>query len=317
MSTITKALTKIYYDPQHPAAFGSVEKLYFAAKQKKVKNLTRKRVLNFLEHQDTFTLHRPVRRKFLRRKTIARHLDEIWVADLIEMQAIKNENSGFRYILTVIDILSRYAFAIPIKSKTGPHIVNAFKQIFKKFKRKPEKLHTDKGSEFYNKTFANYLREEKIKLYSTESDMKAAVVERFNRTLKEKMFKYFTSRKTLHFLRVLPKLISAYNSRIHGAHKMKPNIVSKKNERLAWDRLYGEYIHRSSPAKTALQIGDTIRLSKLPSKFRKAYLKGWTSEIFFIKNVLDTIPKTYKVSDAQGETLKGSFYYEELNRVRL
>lgn len=310
-------LKKIYYDPQHPAAFGSEEKLYLAVKPKKI---GRKNVQKFLEEQDTHTLHRTIKRKFLRRKTIARHVDEIWVADLVDVQAIQKDNFGFRYILTVVDILSRYAFAVPIKSKTGLNITNAFKKIFRKYKRKPEKLQTDKGLEFYNKTFNKFLTLKKIYHYSTESEMKGAIVERFNRTLQEKMYKYFTSRKTLHFIRVLPKLIEAYNSRVHGAHKMKPKQVTRRrNEKQAWVRMYGDLITRKkSVSKNKFKIGDTVRISKASRTFKKGYLKGWTDEVFIVTNVLrKTIPVTYKLSDIRGENITGTFYNEELNRVRL
>ena len=182
MST-TSILQDIYYDPGHHAGYGNAEDLYYAAKLRR-KKITRREVERFLEKQDTYTLHRPVRKSFERRKTLSRHLDHIWQADLVDLQAISKENRGFSYILTVIDVLSRYAFAVPLKNKTGLSIVGAFKKIFSQYKRKPKKLHTDNGSEFYNKTFKDFLRKNKIILYSTSSDTKAALVERFNRTLK-------------------------------------------------------------------------------------------------------------------------------------
>ena len=191
MST-AKILQKIYYDAGHHAGYGSVENLFRAAKLKK-KKITRQEVERFLEKQDTFTLHRPVKKKFKRRKTLARYLDHIWQADLVDLQAISKENRGHSYILTVIDVLSRYAFAVPLKNKTGLSIIQAFKKIFSLSKRKPKKIHTDYGTEFYNKSFKDFLRDNKIILYSTSSDTKASIVERFNRTLKSKMYKYFAT----------------------------------------------------------------------------------------------------------------------------
>ena len=314
MST-TELLRKIYYDPEHPAGFGSAEDVYRAAK-KMGKKINRGEVEKFLQRQDAYTLHRPVRKNFPRRKTLARHVDHIWQADLIDMQQISKENRGFRYILTVIDILSRYAFAIPVKNKTGKSMIDAFKKIFNKSKRSPKKLFTDDGAEFFNRQFKSFLRENKIIHYSTASDVKASLVERFNRTLKSRMFRYFTARKTLYYLHLLPKLLLSYNRRTHSAHGKAPVNVTKKNQKDVWEILYGKYVKtKLKPAK--FQQGDSVRLAKLRGAFKKSYLKGWTDELFIIHTVQETSPRSYKVRDTSGEILKGSFYESELTKVRL
>jgi len=114
-------------------------------------------------------------------------IDKIWAADLVEMQAVSKFNHGVRYLLTVIDVFSKYGWMLPVKDKTGKSVAAVFKEIFKKSKRKPEKLWTDKGLKFYNK----HVKELSVELYSTENEKKSSVVERWNRTMKEKMFKYF------------------------------------------------------------------------------------------------------------------------------
>ena len=110
---------------------------------------------------------------------------KIWAADLVEMQAFSKFNHGVRYLLTVIDVFSKYGWMLPIKDKTGKSVADEFKEIFKKSKRKPEKLWTDKGREFYNK----HVKELGVELDSTENEEKLSVAERWNRTMKEKMFK--------------------------------------------------------------------------------------------------------------------------------
>lgn len=312
--TVEQTLRKIYFDPAHPAAFGSAERLYRNAKLQ-MKNLTMKEVENFLDKQISYTMHRPVRRKFKRRKTYARYVDHIWQLDLVSLQAIAKENSGYNYIMTGIDILSRYAFAEPIKRKTGKEVTSAFKRMLRKSKRKPTKIQTDLGREFFNQDFKSFLRDNNIVLYSTSSDMKCALVERFNRTLKEKMFRYFTHHNTLRYLDILPKLMSAYNNRPHGSlDGLRPVDVNRGNQEEVWKILYGK---DDKKLKGKFRIGEYVRISKLRGVFKKGYTTGWTEEIFRIENILETVPVTYKISDLDGEVLEGIFYHEELSRVLL
>jgi len=103
-------------------------------------------------------------------------IDKIWAADLVEMQAFSKSNRGVRYLLTVIDVFSKYGWMLPLKDKTGKSVADAFKQIFKKSKQKPEKLWTDKSREFYNK----HVKELGVELYSTENEEKSSMAERWN-----------------------------------------------------------------------------------------------------------------------------------------
>lgn len=313
--SIVKILNQIYYDPKNPASFGGAQILYLAARKLK-KTITRHHVKQFLQSQPTYTLHFPVKKRFKRRKILARYIDHIWEADLIDVQAISKENRGFRYILTVIDILSRYAFAIPIKDKTADSVIFAFKKIFSKSERRPKKLHTDKGREFLSHKFLNFLKQNDIIQYSTSSEIKASLVERFNRTLKNRLYKYFTAKKTLHYIRVLPSLLQGYNNKIHRSHGVAPSTVNKKNQKKIWSILYQDYLHeRAKPAK--LKIGDFVRLSKYRNQFSKSYLQGWTKEIFVVEDVFGTNPVTYSIRDSHGDILEGRFYEAELIKFLL
>ena len=229
MST-TKLLKKIYYDPRHTAGFGSARNLYLAAKAVR-KAVTKKDVDKFLQSQPTHTLHFPVRKSFKRRKILARHIDHIWSSDLLDFQAISKENRGFRYVLIVIDVLSRYAFAVPLKDKTAKSVIAAFKKIFNKSGRRPQKLFTDMGKEYTSNQFKDFLRKSNIIQYSTCSEIKASLAERFIRTLKSKLYKYFTAKNTLHYIRVLPSVLQGYNDKIHSSHGMAPSKVNKRNQK--------------------------------------------------------------------------------------
>ena len=165
-------------------------------------------------------LHKPIRRKFIQRRVISNGIDDIWSADLVEMQPYSKENDGFRYLLNVIDIFSKYAWSKPLKNKTGNEVSNAFDKILKEG-RKCKHLWVDEGTEFYNKIFLKLLDDNDIKIYSTYNQGKAVVIERFNRTLKSRMWKYFSANNTYKYIDILPDLIERYNNSKHRRERAK------------------------------------------------------------------------------------------------
>lgn len=138
-------------------------------------------------------------------------------------------------MLTVIDVFSKYGWIVPLKSKTGVEVAEAFNKIFKK--RQPQKLWVDKGKEFYNKNVMAL----RVELYSTENEEKSSVVERWNRTMKEKMFKYFSANSTKTYVDVLDEMVNDYNNTKHSSIKMTPVDASdKNNESVVWLNLYSK-----------------------------------------------------------------------------
>lgn len=259
-------------------------------------------------------LHKPVKRNFQRRKVIANGIDDIWSADLVDMQWASRENKGIKYLLNVIDVFSKFAWSVPIKDKTGKSITDAFKLIVKTSGRKPTKLWVDQGTEFYNRVFRSWLKENDIEMYSVFNEGKAVVVERFNRTLKEWMWKYFSVNSTRKYVDILNSLLELYNTRKHSSIRMTPREASMtKNE----DKVY-HYLHGDLPVsfvKAKYKIGDKVRISKKKGKFEKGYTPRWTEEIFEIYMVQNTNPVTYKITDLNGDEIDGSFYEEELQKT--
>ena len=230
------------------------------------------------------------------------------------MQDFSKDNKGFRYLLTVIDVMSKYAWAVPLKDKTGKSVVAAFEKIMKESDRKPIKLWVDKGKEFYNKVMNEFLKENHIDRYSTESELKAAVIERFNRTLKTIMWKYFTAKQTFRYVDVLDQLLKTYNNKMHTTIRMAPTDASKpENETELFDRLYPEKVQTKVKAK--FSVGDRVRISKYKTLFAKGYWPNWTEEVFVITEVRPTVPVTYKLNDWQNEPVYGSFYERELQKA--
>ena len=257
-------------------------------------------------------LHKPIRRKFKTRKVIVNHIDEIWSADLVFMDKLSKWNKGFKYLLTVIDVFSKFAWVVPLKDKKGSSITTAFADIIKTYKRKPEYLWVDKGSEFYNKTFKEWLLQNDIELYSTFNEGKAVIIERFNRTLKSRMYKQFTIQNNTIWYNIIDKLVDEYNKTKHGSIKLTPVEASKKkNHGLVYFNLYGDI--EALKQKPKFKIGDKVRISKYKRKvFDKGFTPNWTEEVFTVDKIQYTNPITYKLKDLRGEDIQGSFYELEL-----
>ena len=259
-------------------------------------------------------LHKPVKRKFQRRHVNAFSIDDVWGADLVDMREWEKQNKGYKYMLNVIDVLSKYAWSIPMKNKTGMTTLEAFRKIEKESGRIPKHLWVDKGLEFYNKDVKSWLKENNIIIYSTYSEHKSVVVERFNRTLKETMWKRFTAENTRNWIDMLDTLIRKYNNRVHSTIGMNPIKASKKeNEMKVLQNIIDK--SRTIPiSKPKLKIGDRVRISRMKSTFEKGYLPNWSEELYLVDRVQKTIPVTYKIKNLLDEEIEGSFYEQELQK---
>ena len=235
---------------------------------------------------------------------------KIWAADLVEMQAFSKFNHGVRYLLTVIDVFSKYGWMLPIKDKTGKSVADEFKEIFKKSKRKPEKLWTDKGREFYNK----HVKELGVELDSTENEEKLSVAERWNRTMKEKMFKYFTAINTNKYIDVLVDFVERYNNTRHSSIKRTPVEASKKKNIVRVYRNLYPYLTRR-PMRAKFKTGDKVRILKKKELFEKGFTPNWTEEVFTVSEIQKTNPVTYKITDLNDEEIQGTFYEQEFQKT--
>ena len=228
-----------------------------------------------------------------------------------------NKNKGYRWILTAIEILSRFAFTIPVYKKDAKNMTKAVDLLLENFKRRfgkyPNVVQFDEGKEFYNVGVRNLLKSHNVDYFSTQSDKKAAIVERFNRALKTMMWKYFYSKGTYNWIDVLDKLTKNYNNTKHGSIHMKPKDVNKTNENMVWVTLYGSPLGKLPLPK--FRIGDTVRVSKYKSIFGKGYEANFTEEIFKVNRVLRGDPTVYELEDHEGEPIIGKFYEEELSTV--
>ena len=296
-----------YEDPTVAGSLGGVTR--FA----KAHQLSAAKVREKLEASLGYTLHKPTRRHFRILPVLVYAIDDQWVADLIEVGTIAKANRGYRYLLTVVDVLSKYAWVEPVKAKTGKDVTAAFEKILR-HGRTPRRLQTDDGKEFYNKTFQALMKRKDIDHFSTSGDTKASVIEWFNRTLKQRMYRYFTVKNTLKYVPVLKDLVLGYNRSHHRSIKMAPDQTTAQNEEQVWKNLYARRLG-GKRIRPKLKVGDRVRLNKKYRIFKKGYLPGWTEEVFVVGRTMTGVVPTYKVNEWDGTPVKGTFYAEDLQKV--
>ena len=267
----------------------------------------------WLKKQPTYTLHRQARKRYPTRQYIVHDIDEQWQADLAEVGLIADKNQGHRFILTVIDIFSRFAWARPLRNKKGETVAEAFREIFNEG-RIPKRVQTDQGREFENWHVRQLFQSLGIELFSVKSAYKAAIVERFNRTLKQKIWKYFTAENTVVWTNVLQDVVYAYNHSVHRSISrrpadVKPSDVSEMRDEMAMRK-------KPPKGKDDINVGEQVRISKVKSVFAKGYLPSWTEEIFTVEAIeRKHRPITYTLKDYNGDLLEGSFYRHEIQPV--
>ena len=250
----------------------------------------------------------PVIKKFDRIKIIPHYKDECWSIDLIDRSSLAKYNKNYKFIFTIIDNHTKYAWAIPLKDKSGKSTITALKSLIEKEKRKPHKIWSDRGKEFYNTTFLHYLKEQNIQIYSTNSDLKAVFVERFNRTLLDLIKEPMYIEGKACWLNHINNALDKYNNRVHGTTKMTPfemvtntnkinNIKINNNEKLP-----------------KFQVGDYVRVPDKRNIYSKSYTTNWNRELFKIHQINPTNLVTYGLEDENNEQIEGKYYEQELLR---
>ena len=274
-------ILEIYTNPNNPGALSGISGFI-----KNNPQFNEIEVKKTLLSSNAYTKHIPPKRNFKRRKIVVGGINKLWQADLIDTQKLKYQNSHYNYILTVIDCFSKYAWAEPIKSKQAVSTESEFEKIIESSGSQPEKLLIDGGNEFKG-SCKKYLEGLGIKVTIAESDLKASVVERFNRTLKEKIWRNFEVNNNKKYVTDLPKLLNNYNNSFHSSIQTKPSLVNSLNEKATFKTLYG-FEMTGGPnefIEFIFKIGDYVR-SVIPVKlFEKGYTKKWSDEVFIIMNV--------------------------------
>lgn len=262
-------------------------------------------------------LHTPARRNYPTRPVEVKGINDLYQADLVEMIPYARLNKGYKYILTIINCFTKYAYAIPLKDKTAREVAKAISPILELNSMKH--LQTDQGKEFYNVEFSKLMKKYNINHYSVFSDKKGAIVERFNRSLKSLMWRKFTEQGKYVWLGILDELLTEYNNRKHRTIGMAPVKVSKSNEDLVRRNINNNrQKYKLTDKRVKFKVGDKVRISKYKHAFAKGYLPNWTNEIFNVDQVLtNTIPTTYRLRDYRSNVLQGTFYEKELLKAKV
>ena len=307
---MTEALTATYYNPREPASFGGAHPLWRSA----APAVPFDNVKEWLKGQDAYTLHKPARQRFSRRITEVGGENQQLQADLIDIRNHRDFNDDNSFILTCVDVFSKRAWAVPIKNKTGERVREGLKRILDDVAH--THIQTDKGKEFYNERVQDLLRERKVKHFSTEDDkIKASIVERFNRTLRGKLYRFMTATKSKRFIHKLQDIVLAYNSTKHSATGVAPIHVGPHNREKIHQRLYLPW-REDPPSTKKISVGDHVRLASYRSAFKRGYTPNWSVELFVVtKKDETTKPSTFLIEDMSGEHITGSFYGEELQVV--
>ena len=209
------------------------------------------------------------------------------------------------------------AMARPLKNKSGGKITAQFLDILDTEQCQPMQLCTDKGKEFFNGVFQSLLRQRNTKHYTTQNqEIKATNAERLQRSIKARMFTFFTNSNNYRWVDVLQQIISSYNESYHGSIGTRPIDVTYDNQDSIWLATH-ESDSKVEETRYGFDIGDKVRLSKYSTVFKKGYLPSWTPEIFSVADRHSTKPPTYSIKDDEGHRLEGTWYEPELQKVEV
>ncbi len=320
-SSWQSVIEKIYRTPGHAAAYSSAQRLKHELHKTYGYDIPLNEIQEWLSDNYSYSVHKPARIIFKRNPIIATHIDQQWQADLLFLPELARDNNNFKIALVCIDVLSRFAWGELMKTKTGVATAEAFYSILKRASpRKPDKLQSDKGKEFLNKTFQTLLKDNDIHFFTTNSEFKAAIAERFIRTLKTKIYQYLDDNATNKYTDKFQALISSYNQTPHSTIGKAPIEVTEENEPDVLRLLYGERWFSGDkylPSSSKFQIGDFVRVSRVHGKlFRKGYKGNWTDEAFKIIAIRHRHPKNeYSLSDLANESIAGVYYDDELQKI--
>ena len=199
---------------------------------------------------------------------------------------------------------------MPLKTKTGKEVAEAFRKLF--LNGSPSRLWTDKGTEFYNQQLKAVFASNNVTIYSAENEEKSSIVERWNRTMKNIMWKYFTANTTQKYVDVLPNMVEKYNNTYHRSIKLTPSDA--RNTAIyqhVHNALYAK-VNARKPTSPKFHVGDKVRIKRKNGTFEEGFTPNWTEEVFTISSVKATKPPTYTMKDTLGEAVDGTFYEQEL-----
>ena len=288
----------IYTDLKNPASYSS-------------------NVRSFMSQKKSISVHKKRIKNFSRRQIIVPGPFHTISADLIDYQMIARSNNNYKYILTVIDCFSRFVYARPLKRKTAQEVASQLDDIISNMQFVPRFFTSDKGLEFDSRnSFIKDILIQKYHLviYYTTGAKKNSMVERFNRTLKDRLERYFTETSHKRWLDVLQDFVNNINHSINRTIGIRPVDVNLENASKIWKRLYPKA--NEVPKCEVIKVGDRVRIAIEKSIFAKGYHQNWSEELYTVNRVQKSMGLClYILSNNDGEELPRKYYIQELNFV--
>lgn len=312
---LDEQLFDLYYNVGNSTAFGGLNKIMKAIKEKKL-NISRQQAKSWLHRQRTYTLHYPIRKKFKRSRVMSYGPNWLIDGDLGFLPDLKWVTGNRPYFLLCVCTFSKFIWVIPLKTKQGKEVSEGLESVFSTCNPPAVYFRSDFGGEFFSKDSKAVFSKFGVHHYGATSFVKASFAEGAIRVVKNKLYKYFTKNpKRGSYQTALQNIVNGLNNRIHSSHGFKPSAVTIYNQDKVFKALYPEYGKKKDVA--LYKVGDKIRLSRLRSPFAKGFRKNYTDEIFEITSVISTrSPPMYKIKSVEDNlNVIGSFYAAEMVKV--
>lgn len=307
-------ISEHYTIPSKPASFSGISKIreYYRGK------VPTKKIKKELSKINSYTLHREAKRpRVFNPFHILKIRQQIQI-DLIDISQISESNDGVTFLFVSIDMFSKLAYCTGLKTKSAKNTLEAMKKMIDFYKpHLPKEILSDQGTEFKNKTIQEYLDNLNISYRYPYSDIKCAGVERLNKTIQNKLYRYMTENDTDRYINVLPAIMESYNNTKHGTIKMEPRRAElKKNHLWVRDKLMSFY-NRGKKRSPKLKIGDIVRIQKLRGRFARGYKPRQVTELFKIVgiNTRMTMPMYLLKSIEKNDLILGGFYESQLTKI--
>ena len=228
-------------------------------------------------------------------KTDVYHIDDTWSLDILDLKDYGPENNrGYRYVLVIIDNFSKFGWTIVLKNKNAITIKNSSENILTSSKRRPNVIESDRGREFYNNIFQDFLNKNNIKLYSRNSLYGAVFAERFNRTIRDLLKKIVFEQGDAKWIDILSTITKQYNNKVHSSTKLTPIQASlKKNEGFVYQNL----IDKRNKVKPKFQINYLVRTADLKKTFSKGDTTIWSYKLYKITEIVNDTISSYKINN--------------------
>ena len=238
---------------------------------------------------------KPPKKNYITNKTDVYHIDDTWSLDILDLKDYGPENNrGYRHVLVIIDNFSKFGWTIPLENKNAQTIKDSFENILINSKRKPNLIDTDRGKEFYNKIFQDFLNKNNIKIYSRNSSYGAVFAERFNRTIRDLLEKIVFEQGDANWIDILPTITKKYNNRIHSSTNLTPIQASlKKNE----GYVYKNLLDKRKKITPKFQINDLVRTADLKRIFSKGDTTNWSYQLYKITEIINDTMPSYKIDN--------------------